>query len=335
MEVDAELQELIKKLYDKKCTPQELEKLFQSLASMSHKQAQRVMKELWDQVKNYPELEEELSGKMYGNILSTLEKQGAPIGSKDAKIRKLAKRRRQLLSLSTAAVVLILMGITGWFWTRSSHETILTTEYAEQQTHTLPDGSTVVLNANSTLRYEQNWGASRDRIIWLEGEAFFAVEKKPVSGQKFKVITGDLTVEVLGTSFNVNSRHAQTRVYLEEGKIALALKHQEGQTMMEPGDLVSYSAADQRIITSNKKESQNLHTSWKNGVLVFDDTPLRDVLLKIEEMYGIEIKLKDETHYDRPITTGLPVKELKIVLPMLARAMNLNIVKEGDLYIIQ
>ena len=82
----------------------------------------------------------------------------------------------------------------------------------------LPDGSLVQLNANSTLSFDTQWDASADRCVWLNGEAFFEVEKKPETKQKFKVITADLTVEVLGTEFNINSHHQQTRVFLQEGE---------------------------------------------------------------------------------------------------------------------
>ena len=67
-----------------------------------------------------------------------------------------------------------------------------------------------------------------------------ACRKKPDTGSKFQVITADLIVEVLGTSFNVHSRGSQTNVYLEEGRIRVDLGHEE--KYLDPGELIEYSA---------------------------------------------------------------------------------------------
>ena len=71
----------------------------------------------------------------------------------------------------------------------------------------LPDGSAVTLNANSKLQYYTHSA----RKVWLEGEAFFEVKKIPETAEPFQVVTNDLTITVLGTTFNVNSRNEQTK----------------------------------------------------------------------------------------------------------------------------
>jgi ferric-dicitrate binding protein FerR (iron transport regulator) len=70
----------------------------------------------------------------------------------------------------------------------------------------LPDNSTVILNANSSLRYQENWEAELLREVWVDGEAFFSVVHTH-NHQRFRVnVTDDLKVEVLGTEFNVKDR---------------------------------------------------------------------------------------------------------------------------------
>ncbi|MEN8230660.1 MAG: FecR domain-containing protein [Bacteroidota bacterium] len=328
--------DLIDKLFRGLCTQEELAKLARIIETLPRKEADRVMEELWKQITDYPEMMSSHTERMYNSILSKIEVKDTLANSEKGKTVSLPQRRRQLLQIASVAVILLITGISVWFWSSRTNEMRLSTDFAEQQTYTLPDGSTVVLNANSTLRYRDDWNQTEDRQVWIDGEAFFDIVKKPATGQIFQVITNDLAIDVLGTSFNVNSHHKQTKVYLEEGKIALTLKHQpEQRTIMEPGDLLTYSAVDERLISDNNKTSQNLLTSWRNGVIVFDNTPLKDVLLKIEEIYGIKIQVQNEAHYDRKLTTGLPMNELKLVLPMLESSLNLKIIKEDNLYVIE
>src|SRR5699024_12530140 len=91
----------------------------------------------------------------------------------------------------------------------------------------LPDDSRVRVNANARLRYSRRWNSAENRMVSLEGEAFFEVKKDEVTQKKFIVNAGDLKVEVLGTEFNVNTRHPgsypgqerTTKVILESGYV--------------------------------------------------------------------------------------------------------------------
>lgn len=329
---------LIEKLDNGGCTEEELGILFRLVKTLPEKEAARIMEKLWKQVQKYPELEGNFSSKMYSKIISRITTTAEIDASKETKVIYVSRWRSRFMPIASAAAVLVLIvGLSTRFWINTDGPTTFTTAYGEPpQPIELPDGSKVKLNANSTLQFEDKWNNTEDRQVWLEGEAYFEVTKKSTTGQKFQVITPDLTVEVLGTAFNVNSHHDQTKVYLEEGKVLLKLKHLEGQQeLMEPGDLFSYAAESKKIITNEKKASQNLYTSWKNGVLVFESTALSEVLLKIEEIYGVEIQVAEEANYKREINTGLPMDKLDIVLPMLEDALRLKIEKEEDQLIIR
>ncbi|MBK8505327.1 MAG: FecR domain-containing protein [Saprospiraceae bacterium] len=105
----------------------------------------------------------------------------------------------------------------------SDNESIYTAGFGERQKIVLPDGSAVDLNANSSLRLGSQW-VEGIQEVWLEGEAYFEVEKNLSKGVKFTVHTNGPDVEVVGTHFNVDSRKEETRIYLEEGKVCLILK---------------------------------------------------------------------------------------------------------------
>lgn len=328
---------LVKKLLESNCTEEELATIFQMVKTLPAAEADKVMDELWRQAKRYPGLQPAFSEKMYANILSRITEGAVQKATSKAKILPLPLKRKQMIQfINVAAVVILLSSVITWLWLENHGETTITTAFAEQQTITLPDGTAVKLNANSSLRFAESWNQKERRIVWLEGEAFFEVAKKTKTGQKFQVITPDLTVEVLGTVFNVNSRQEKTTVYLEEGKVALSLKHQPAiKKTMEPGELLTYSAQKKKVLANIRETHPNLHTSWKDGSLTFEKTPLGDILQKIEHIYGIQFQVEDPANYQRKITTGLPMEKLEIVIPMLEQAMGLKIEKEKDLYILK
>jgi len=138
--------------------------------------------------------------------------------------------------MAAAAAMALLLGFFGWyvFGFQSGLRTYVT-DFAEWKTLQLPDGSEVKLNANSELILAEDWSEGATRQVWLKGEAFFSVSKKPATHAKFQVITDDLTVEVLGTEFNVLDRGEQTEIFLKEGKISLDMG--EMQETLTPGFL--------------------------------------------------------------------------------------------------
>lgn len=106
----------------------------------------------------------------------------------------------------------------------------------------LPDHSRVTLNANSRVTYYEETHPQPVREVFLEGEAFFSVvHQERASPVPFIVRTPDLTVQVLGTEFNVNTRRGRTQVVLDDGQIELQLPSEQ-KAAMKPGDLVEYEA---------------------------------------------------------------------------------------------
>lgn len=338
--ITPEQKRLLNKLRKGRCTEEELEALFQIVKELPESEASSVMDQLWEQVQHYPSPEGKRSAKMYSEVLRRIDKKKGKEPFKTPRTERLKIRRRSLLAgASMAATFLVLLLALTWFWSHQDRETVLSTTFAERKTLELPDGSLVELNANSSLRFKENWNQKEDRTVWLEGEAFFQVKRKPTTKQKFLVVTNDLSVEVLGTAFNVNSRAEKTSVYLQEGKVALKLDHDPGKTKtMEPGELLTYSARQQQILKNSKDNSAGIHTSWKDGVMLFDEgnTFLPEALQRIEDHYGIQFDIQDPALREKKLTIqGLPMEELDIVIPILQDALQLNIEKQGDAYIIR
>jgi transmembrane sensor len=209
-------------------------------------------------------------------------------------------------------------------------EIVHRTAFGEQLDLTLVDGTQVVLNANSTLSYF----TGRDREVWLNGEAFFEVEKKMVRPVKFVVHTADLDVEVLGTSFNVNSLQGRTEVMLKEGKVKLNLKNGQEETM-EPGELISFSAKENKVLKKEDGVPSELYTAWKDGTLIFKEISLREAMRKIEATYGVVVIFADEALEDKIISVAVPTENLDICINAFQKSMDIEIKKENNQLIIK
>ena len=238
----------------------------------------------------------------------------------DTKHRTLSPSYRWAM---VAASILVLVVASFLFFTTSG-PTTYTTDFGEWKTVELPDGSKVDLNANSELILASDWSAGATRQVWLKGEAFFNVNKQPSTNAKFQVITDDLTIEVLGTEFNVQDRGEQTEVYLQEGKIKLDLGI--GERDLAPGDFISYSAEKSKVIAQNNIGAGD-YASWKEGVLKLKNATILEILRKVEEIYGVEIMVSNKTMLSEKRTIGLPMKNLEIVVPILETTLGADISK--------
>lgn len=270
-------------------------------------------------------------------MLQQMKRQIQGVRREDATASKTAGRMSRRRFTRVAAVAAVLICLATWaLLALLSNDPMVTqkTAYGEQRSIELPDGSFVRMNANSTLRYSENWNAQENRTVWLQGEAFFTVDKKQESGQKFRVITKDLTVEVLGTVFNVNSHQEQTKVFLEEGQVKLDLKGISQPMFMDPGELVAYNEVEQQL-PEKVRVAPKEHTSWKDGLLEFEQTPLSSVLEKLNEIYGVNIQVKDPSNLALKITTLLPLGNLDEALQVLDLTMvELEISKQANDYVI-
>ena len=233
-------------------------------------------------------------------------------------------RRRFLKYWSgvAATVVLLLIGsIT--YWVVSRDNTVqYTTGFGVTQEITLPDKSTVVLNANSTLRYHKEWKQGL-REVWLEGEAYFSVVKDVNTPRKFLVHTEGLAVEVLGTTFNVNQRAKTTEVVLTSGRVKLNLDNPEQEkVLMQPGELVAYSSQTQRYV--KQPIDTKIYTSWKDNLLIFKNQPLREIARTIEDRYGYVIRFDDPKIGEEHFTTTLPADQVDILFTMLTSSYDIH-----------
>lgn len=246
------------------------------------------------------------------------------------KAKKAAPKRkiRFLRQISVAASILVLVSI-GFYFSNSNEKITYKTNFGEILKIKLLDGSDVTLNSNSSLSYYKN----ESRKVWLTGEAFFQVDKKIATNAKFWVVTTDLSVEVYGTTFNVNTKKKKTDVFLEEGSIWLSLKNGENKKMI-PGNYISYSAKKNKILEDINIFNPIVKTSWKDGSLFFENLSLEKAMEKIEETYGYSIIFKDDKSKNTVITGAVPTTNIDICLKAIEKSVDVTIVKKDNSLII-
>lgn len=248
-------------------------------------------------------------------------------------IRRLPVFRQYRFYAATFAGILALWA--GWFWF-TAREVIHQTPYGAIARVTLPDGSAVVLNGNTTIRYAANWATNQPREVWLDGEAFFEVRRKPKAIAKqlpsaaFVVHSGNLRVRVLGTRFNVFNRRGDTRVVLNSGKVALATDtdRQTNLLVMQPGELAEFSEKEQKI--TRKSVNPDRYSAWVTHKLVFDHTPLREITQLLEETYGLTVTVDNPALLDQQVTGSMPNDNVEILLDALSRSLDLTITRNGN-----
>lgn len=185
----------------------------------------------------------------------------------------------------------------------------------------LPDGTSVWLNAQSTLKYNQSFGQNQREVI-LEGEAYFEVVRN--ENIPFVVKASDATVKVLGTSFNVKAYpeenfiettvvHGKVQVWSPQidsnGNITLVANQKvkiirETQEQENSSDVAESKDTTQNvtlklspIIAENVDFSPNVHsqvyTSWKDSQWIIERESLKELAIKIERRYNVQIRFDD------------------------------------------
>ncbi len=159
----------------------------------------------------------------------------------------------------------------------------------------LPDGSTVSLNASSSIEYHTDFNTNQ-RIVYLTGEAFFDVKK--LNGKPFKVIAGSVVTTALGTSFDVKAFPGAERVYvsLMTGKVRVSnlestVQDEDWESILIPGEQLIYHLPTK--VTSKGPFDVREMVNWKDGVLYFNDTDLHVVVSTLERWFGANITLKN------------------------------------------
>lgn len=175
----------------------------------------------------------------------------------------------------------------------------------------LPDGTTVILNADSKLTYPNRFTGT-ERHVELTGEAYFNVAKDSL--KPFIVRANNISIRVLGTSFNVKAYEGESiQTTLIEGSVLITTDSEH--IMINPGDQL---VIKNDTLSIRRIDVKTVYQGTRENRFIFDDEPLADVLKKLERWYDMEFLVSEESLYRIRFTGNLPkYQNLSKVLHML------------------
>lgn len=191
----------------------------------------------------------------------------------------------------------------------------------------LPDGSTVRINANSSLQYPEKFTGNH-RIVKLSGEAFFDVIHD--ASNPFIVEINNVEVQDLGTSFNISAypEKKQVEVNVVTGSVSICDKNQKAQTILAAGS--SGKLMTERGNISVSKELSPNFMAWITKTLSFHHTPLATVFETLENIYHVPIEITDPKIADISYTANFEKFQLEDIVNIIARTHHLSVKKQAD-----
>lgn len=195
----------------------------------------------------------------------------------------------------------------------------LTIPYGKTFKLVLSDGTTIHLNAGSSIKYPVKFIEGTQREVFLKGEAFFDVIKN--ANHPFVVNVNDLNVRVLGTKFNVSSYPEDRNIntVLVEGSVALHDKddiyNASTAFLLEPGCKGEWNP-DSKETTMSKVDT-NEYTSWLEGRMIFRNAPFKIIRKKLERKYNVSIKNNNKILEERTYNAVFDIESIEQVLRTL------------------
>jgi len=246
-------------------------------------------------------------------------------------VEKTKKRKRFNLQMISGLAASLFIGLfISWYFVSSI---VVHTDFAAQKMVFLPDGTQVQLNSNSTLTYARafNWKSRRE--VKLVGEAYFKVKHLNVTpdqvkrGEVFIASTKGISIQVLGTEFNVKERHDQADVSLVKGKISVTALRTGLQYLMNPGDNLNFDSK------GNKMEGEKVldnKLAWLSGKLIVNKTTVNTILREFEDLYGYQVILDSPALGNKKIDGVISIKNEESLLFTLKNILNVDIEKDGN-----
>lgn len=204
---------------------------------------------------------------------------------------------RQAMRYAAAAIILLTLGFFGYQIANNSlgdktSQSIalktITTKRGEKRTITLSDGSTIRMNYETEIRVPEKFEGNQ-RIVYLAGHAHFDVARD--TERPFIIYSEDTKTQVLGTSFDINTKEEETEIIVTSGKVAFSEKAHED-------NLVTLSVNDRAVLDTNQNITTNeidAHalTAWKENQLVFNGQTLAEIIAVLEPWYDVKITVTD------------------------------------------
>ncbi len=252
---------------------------------------------------------------------------------------KLPSKFKFLVRSIAASIVFLFLGFGYFFFTQKSELTFkndangvkMTNNSSETKQIFLEDGSVVKLASNSSLSYSENFGKVNREVV-LTGEAFFNVKKD--AQKPFIVHSGDLVTQVLGTSFRIkpNLSKSKIEVSVATGRVSIYgnnvfEKNKKNGILLTPNQKIIYNTQTKEI-TPSIVDHPIIITKIRPS-MVFEDIPVKQVIKKLSESYGIEIIILNEEMGNCIFTGYISEMNLLMQIDILCKTIGANFEQRG------
>ena len=326
---------LLEKYLRNKINEQELNMFFSWLKdSGDTAEGKALLHNIWEEIEDKDEVDEIGADTILNRIhhkINLIRSENLLAG--EAQNSNKPYRKKYFLRILRNAAAILFLPVLGFvFYMSVKNPSVWSTQISYNQAYnevyssvdaitkvTLPDGSKVWLNHNSSLKYPAEF-QEKFRTVELKGEGYFEVVHD--SSIPFIVETGELKVIARGTTFNIMS-------YPDEGKVETSLISgivdlsdsefgKQGTTLlkMTPGNLATYDKASKVIVTKNIIDNRNF--SWKDGKLMFSAEPMINVAKKLSRWFNADIVIKDPELAELTLTATFVNETLPEVMELLS-----------------
>lgn len=331
-------EELIRAFLNGECSEKELHKLRHWLSlPENEEEAETLFKQSWNEISSETPLTDFDKEAVLNGIrarVRSIEKGTRKVNhSTDRKPYPYTERKKSLTGLRIIIGLAIVLLVGYLVIPPSSHIEPVTTEQVTRvaprgyrNTITLADGSTAILNSESSITYDKDFG-QKNRLIHLTGEAFFDVARD--ESRPFVVIANGIKTTALGTSFNINAYHTDNlAVSLATGKVRVEMEKEitgveRNKVILRPGEQALWSSHEAAL---TKREFDPLEIlSWKENIIYFNKTELKSMIDVLEKWYDVQITIEGETRKLTQTGTGkFKNQSLENVLSSLGFSMGFS-----------
>ncbi|NOW94621.1 FecR domain-containing protein [Mucilaginibacter sp. SG564] len=242
---------------------------------------------------------------------------------REAVIKKLSRKQWIGIAASLVLICTVLWLTFNHVYDNGSVSFVRIDSKDKVQTQSLPDGSVITLNTRSTIVYPGRF-TGNIRPVSLQGEAFFKVS--PDKTKPFIIKVNDVTVRVVGTSFNIKSRNGKTEVIVETGIVQVSKK--QNSIDLNPGEQVTVTN-DQALLAKQQSRGK-LYNYYLTGQLVCDRTPLSEVVSTLNEVYSTHIVIANKSLENLPITTTFKGQSLDEVLDVISGTFKITVIRNNQ-----
>lgn len=229
-----------------------------------------------------------------------------------------------------AASILLVVSLGYYFINKNTYTVVSNEQSATAKMITLPDGTSVQLNAGATIKYAAGSFKTNRRVQLLNGEIFVKVIHQ--TKYPFLVDLGDVHALDLGTSFNISKRNRDIVLTVEEGQVALQQPLASKSILLTVGKTGRYSSATGKL-TAEKNTDIN-YKSWLNKEFIFTETPLTEVVKQLSRVYKNSITIDGDSLENRKLTAHLHYQTPDSALKVIAATLQCQVINEEGSYIL-